>query len=148
MSHPPDVREDILARLLEIFAEIVPPANAFRNRLRIPEEMLPALTVLDGDETPDDSAYGRGRPSSTPVLVTMEPEMYGFVKGDDSGTQMNTMRKTLIGRILKDETLLGLCADDGIRYQGFSTGMALGRSLEGEFAISFAFVYVLRPKSL
>lgn len=153
MSAPAaDVREAILARLLVLFKAIVGADKAFRNRLRIPDELLPAITVLDGDETPDDSSYGRGRPANGPLIVTMRPEIYAFTDSDQDdeslGAGLNALRAQIMKAVLNDETLLGLCKDGDIRYEGFSTGLAQGRSLEGELGIAFAFVYVLRPKSL
>jgi hypothetical protein len=152
MSNPPaDAREAILARLLVLAKTcIADPSHVFRNKLRIADELLPAISILDGDETPDDSSYGRGRPASTPVVVTMRPEIYGFVASDEAsaGEELNAMRKALLKAILNDATLLGLCKDGDIRYEGFASGMANGRSLEGEMGLALAFVYVLRPKSL
>lgn len=148
-----DTRELILERLRVLFATLpgVGDEHSFRNRLRIPDEMLPAIAILDGDDTPDDSGYGRGRPANGPIICTMQPEVYFFLatnKPTNVGTDLNAMRLRMIQLVLNDETLLGLCKDRDIRYLGFSTGLGIGRSLEGEGAIAFAFVYVLRPKSL
>lgn len=151
MTAPADTREAILDRLLVLAKTcIANPKHVFRNRLRIPDELLPAISILDGDETPDDSGYGRGRPANAPIVVTMRPEIYGFVAGDEesAGQDLNALRALLIKAILNDATLLGLCKDGDIRYEGFASGMANGRSLEGEMGLAFAFVYVLRPKSL
>lgn len=148
-----DRREAILVRIKEVLATYVPTNHAFRNRLRIPDELLkegPVAVVLDGDETPDDTAYGRGRPATTPVIVTMTPEIYTFVAdaADVVGTSVNTLRGKIIKGVLTDETLVALCHNGDIRYQGFMTGFAFGRSLEGEAGLSFAFQYVLRPTQL
>jgi hypothetical protein len=145
-----DTREQILSRLETIFATITPTVTVHRNRLRIPDEQLPAVAMLDGDESPDDTGYGRGRPANGPIIVTMRPEIYAFAGGkqDTVGTTLNTLRTAILGAVLNDETLLGLCKDGDVRYEGYSTGLAQGRSLEGELAIAFAFVYVLRPAAL
>ena len=45
-----DVREDILARLLEVVATIPNIRSAHRNNVDITEDQLPAALVLDGDE--------------------------------------------------------------------------------------------------
>jgi hypothetical protein len=151
MSNPPaDTREAILARLLVLFKGILGEKHAFRNRLNIPDELLPALSVLDGDESPDDSSYGRGRPANGPVVVTMRPEIYGFVAGDDDdvGPALSALRADVLKAVLNDATLLGLCKDGDIRYEGFASGLANGRSLEGEMGLALAFVYVLRPSRL
>jgi len=150
MTTPTDNREAILDRLQALFESALPGVHVYRNRLRIPDEKLPAVSVLDGDETPDDSGYGRGRPANAPIVVTMRPEIYAFTDAPDDkvGPALNVLRKGIIKAILNDVTLLGLCKDREVRYEGFSTGLAQGRSLDGEMAIAFAFTYVLRPASL
>lgn len=150
MTTPTDNREAILARLEVLFTDSFTGVHVFRNRLRIPDEKLPAISILDGDETPDDSGYGRGRPGNAPIIVTMRPEIYAFTNAEDDkvGPALNTLRKGILKAVLNDNVLLGLCKDRDVRYEGFSTGLAQGRSLDGEMAIAFAFVYVLRPASL
>lgn len=152
MSFPADPREQILARLVVLAKGIggMNPKHVFRNKLRIADELLPAISILDGDETPDDSSYGRGRSARGPIIMTMRPEIYGFVKGDEEsvGQDMNALRAALIKAITTDATLLGLCKDGDVRYEGFASGMANGRSMEGEMGLAFAFVYVLRPAAL
>ncbi len=151
MSNPAsDVREAILARLLVLFEGIVGEGHAFRNRLRIPDELCPAIAVLDGDETPDDSGYGKGRPANGPLVMYMRPEIYGFVQGADSevGSTLNALRSSMLAAVLNDSVLLGLCMNGDIRYEGYSSGLANGRSLEGEMGLALCFVYVLRPKTL
>jgi hypothetical protein len=151
MSNPPaDVREAILARLQVLFAGIVGASHSFRNRLSIPDALLPAISVLDGDETPDDSGYGKGRPANGPIVMYLRPEIYGFVDGEDSevGPNVSALRASMLKAVLNDSTLLGLCLNGDIRYEGFSSGLANGRSLEGELGLALCFVYVLRPKTL
>src|SRR5690349_14254137 len=111
-----DTREQILARLLVLFKQIVGPKHAFRNRLTIPDELLPALTVLDGDESVDDSSYGRGRRANGPLVMTMRPEIYGFVAGkdDEVGPALNQLRSDVLRLVLNDGVLLGLCKDGDI----------------------------------
>lgn len=147
-----DTRELILARLIVLFKTIIAnPKHVFRNRLRVADSQLPAICLLDGDEDPDPSSYGRGRPANTPLVVTMRPEIYAFCSGgtdDDPGPELNALRAAILKVVLNDATLLGLCKDKDIRFEGFSSGLGQGRSLEGEMAMAFAFVYVLRPASL
>lgn len=149
MSSPPaDVREAILTRLAAILLTASGGAHHFyRNTLRIQDERLPAIAMLDGDETPDDKAYGRGRPANTPVVVTMRPEIYLFVGADNPGPALNAKRLVVLQAVMNDATLLSLCVNGDIRFEGFSTGLAQGRSMEGEGAIALAFIYVLRPKA-
>ena len=57
-----DVREDILARLLEIMATIPNIRSAARNNVDIPEDKLPAAIVFDGDEETDGGTDMSRRP--------------------------------------------------------------------------------------
>jgi hypothetical protein len=150
MSNPPaDVREAILSRLITLARE-AGAWNVYRNRLRLPDEVLPAVAVLDGDEAPDESRVRTGRPANGPVIMVMRPEIYGFVQADEdeTGPALSAMRSALLKAIMNDNTLLGLVKDGEIRYEGFATSMANGRSLEGEMGLALAFVYVLRPAAL
>lgn len=148
-----DPREQIIARLAFLLGEIS-GAKVYRNTLRIPDERLkegPAVAILDGDETPDDSGYGRGRPARGPVIVTMRPEIYGFIQNDDAagpGPALSALRRAILATVLNDQTLLALCKDGDIRYEGYTSGLAQGRSMDGEMALGLAFVYVLRPSAL
>lgn len=158
MSNPPsDVREAILSRLVVVCKTIsglkqLPNGKGpavFRNKLRIDDDHLPCIAILDGDETPDDSSYGRGRPANGPIVMTLRPEIYGFVADDDDpGPELSSLRAAILKVVLNDATLLGLCKDGDIRFEGFSTSYANGRSLEGEMGLALAFVYVLRPSAL
>lgn len=150
MTYPADTREAILSRLMYLFTQVVGEGHAFRNRLRIPDELCPAIALLDGDEVPDDSGYGRGRPANGPLVMYMRPEIYGFIASADAdvGPNLNALRSQILSAVMNDSTLLGLCKDGDIRYEGFSSGLANGRSLEGEMGLALCFVYVLRPKAL
>lgn len=143
-----DNREAILARLQTLFESSMPGVNIFRNRLRIPDDKLPAVTILDGDETPGERKPGR--PANSPIIVYMRPEIYAFTDAVDDkvGPALNTLRRAVIKAVMNDNVLLGLCKDGEVSYEGYSTGLAQGRSLEGEMAIAFSFTYVLRPASL
>lgn len=148
----PDRRELILDRLKTIYGTVDGIKNSYRNRLDVPESQLPALTILDADELVEDQAPdGIGRRAGlAPIVVTMTPESYiiGAAKSDKIGSDLNVFRIKLIKAVLGDETLLSLCKDGDIRYMGFATGLAAGRSMEGEAGISFQFRYVIRPSKL
>lgn len=147
-----DKRELILARVFAVYTAVADANNgfAFRNRLDIPENKRPAIILLDADESPDESAYARKRPANGPAVVGLTPETYILASGDsaDIGTTLNTWRSRIIKAILTDETLLALSHDGDIRYAGFATGLANGRSMEGEAGLSFVFNYMLFPSKL
>lgn len=157
MAVEPDKRELILARLNTLFGTVEGVADARRNDLNIPEKKRPAVVTLDADESADDEVPdGRGRagpgpgPAGAPIIVTMTPEVYILTGGKAElvGTALNALRLRLIKAVLTDETLLGLVKDRDIRYMGFATGFAAGRSLEGEAGISFRFRYTINPTKI
>lgn len=150
-----DKREAILARLKEIFAAIPGIKKAVRNSLDVPEKDRPAIVLLDADEGVDDEAPdGRGRPTGRPallpIIVTMTPEIFVVTgaKAAQLGTDLNALRILIIKDVLGDETLLSLVKDGDIKFLGFATGLAAGRSMEGEAGISFSFRYVINPSKL
>lgn len=145
-----DIREEILARLLIVVGVVVGTDKAFRNQIEIPESARPAIVILDADEIADEADNNRKRPAISPRIVSMSPEIYILVgsKPADIGTDLNTLRTALIKAILTDDSLVALCHDGQVIYDGFSTGLAAGRSMEGEAGVSFTFPYVLRPSQL
>lgn len=145
-----DKREAILARLVVLAATIVPEANVYRNQIDIPEKQRPAMVILDGDEEADQSAYGRRRPANGPVIMAMDPEIFLLLGGDSEtvGTRLNEYRALVVKAVLEDASLLALSHEGDIRFRGFTTGLAVGRSMEGEAGFGFTFNYVLRPNKL
>jgi hypothetical protein len=145
-----DRREEILSRLLEIAKSIVGMDKAFRNRVEIAESARPAIIILDADELADEADVGRGRPPLAPRIVGMTPEIYMLLgeTPENVGVALNTLRAAFIKAVLSDSSLVVLCHNGDIRYEGFSTGLAAGRSMEGECGVSFTFRYVLRPDKL
>jgi hypothetical protein len=146
----PDVREEILARLVAIAAEVPGVVLAGRNRVALSETARPAIIVLDADEAAEEDET-RGRPAASPQLVVMTPELFVLAgrPAAEIGAELNAFRRRIIRRVLTDVTLLGLAGPNGfVRYAGSATALAAGRSLEGEMSLSFAIRYVLRPMEL
>ena len=146
----PDLREQILARLLEVAATVPDVSNVYRNRGGISETARPAAVVLDADEAVEDEDFG-SRPARSPQRVVMTPEIFILVndRAADIGMELNKLRRRMIRRVLTDATLIDLVGSNGgIRYAGCGTALAVGRSMEGEMALSFAFRYVLEPAEL
>jgi len=151
MSFEADKRELILARLLEIGATIPGIKKAYRNKLNIPEKERPAFVVVDADEAAiDPVAPGRGRPANGPQIVGMTPEIYILLDGPEStvGTTVNELRRAIIKAVMQDQSLVELCHNGDIRYEGFSTGLSAGRSMEADSGLSFTFAYALFPSRL
>jgi len=145
-----DLREEILTRLVTIAGGISGIKTVKRNDLDLPETMLPAIVILDGDETADDNDPV-GRPPKAPRIITMTPEFYVVLsdKAANVGTQINLYRGRVINAVANDAQLIGLTKDsEGGRYDGAASGLARGRTMTGEIGLSFSFRYVLRPGSI
>lgn len=146
-------RELILDRLLVLLGTVDGVVKAFRNRLDIPENQRPAVVILDADEEAEEAPTGRGRPIGvSPFICTMSPEIYivaaPSTPSENVGSVLNTLRSAVIKAVTNDETLISLTKDGDISYLGFATGLASGRSMEGEAGISFRFRYMIRPQLL
>jgi len=149
-----DVRENILARLLEVVATIPNIRTAVRNNVDLTEEALPAAIVFDGDEETDDASDGSMRPSHRPTLVQMTPEIVIAQQADEIGSDITTLRRELIKRVLTDTELneqivkTGRYGNGAIRYLGCQTDVGWMRSLHGALRAQFMFKYTLRPEDL
>ncbi len=149
-----DVREDILARLLEIVAGIPNIRSAQRNNVEIPEDQLPAAIVFDGDEETDDAADVSMRPANRPTIVRMHPEIIIAQQDDEVGSDLTTMRRDLIKRVMTDTILneqivkTGRFGNGAIRYLGCQTDLGWGRSLFGALRAQFMFKYALKIEEL
>lgn len=73
----PDTREEILARLVGIAAEVPGVATTGRNRVGLSETARPAIVVLDADEAAEEderasrpvTKASRGKSTSQKLLV-------------------------------------------------------------------------------
>lgn len=149
-----DVREDILARLLEVVATIPGIRSATRNNVDITDEHLPAVIVFDGDEETDDRSDLSMRPPHRPTNVQMVPEIVIAQQADEVGTDITTLRRELIKRVLTDTELneqivkTGRHGNGAIRYLGCQTDVGWMRSLHGALKAQFMFKYTLKPEDL
>jgi hypothetical protein len=150
-----DVREDILVRLLAVVASIPNIRSAQRNNgVDIPEDQLPAALVFDGDEETDDASDLSMRPPSRPTVVRMQPEIVIVKQADAVGSDLTTLRRELIRRVLTDTELneqivkTGRFGNGAIRYLGCQTDLGWGRSLQGALRAQFMFKYSLKIEEL
>lgn len=144
-----DRRELILNRLVDLFCELTEKDNVFRNKTEIPEDKRPGFVILDADEVAlEPEVARRGRPSDGPVIVGMSPEIIVLVQDDVEkvGSVLSEWRATVLKAVTQDAELKALCTE--IRYEGFTTALAIGRSMEGQARINFTFVYVLKISQL
>lgn len=149
-----DVREDILARLLEVVATIPNIRSAHRNNVDITEDQLPAVLLLDGDEDSDGASDVSMKQSHRPYNVQMTPEIIIAQQADEVGSDLTTLRRELIKRVLTDTELneqivkTGRFGNGAIRYLGCQTDLGWMRSLHGALRAQFLFKYTLRPDDL
>lgn len=149
-----DTREDILERLVAVVAGIPNLRSAYRNNVDLTEEQLPAAIVFDGDEETNDDADTSMRPPHRPSLVRMTPEIVIAQQADEAGSDLSTLRRELIRRVLTDTVLneqlvkTGRNGNGAIRYLGCQTDVGWMRSLHGALLARFMFQYVLKPEEL
>ena len=71
-----DIRENILKRLMEIAASIPNVRSAKRNLVDLPEDILPAANIRDGDEESNGlNDIGSSHPPNRDYTVQMTPEI-------------------------------------------------------------------------
>lgn len=145
-----DRREAILTRIEAVAKTVINPENVFRNQLDIPEDKLPAIAILDGDESADESGFGRGRVSMSEIVIELMPHIVLMLcaSPENIGPALNVLKCSLLKALLSDAMLVATCKDGEILYHGFETALGVGRSMEGEGVLSMTFRYVLRPNKL
>lgn len=160
-----DRRERILIRLFELLQELTAALDTgwfcVRNRGELPDDYRPAIVLLDGDEAtglPAQITQGRGQLRTPPIVMEMRPQIFAVLKdnepkNDGVGSTLSSTRRLILPKLLPsvvgDSTLKQLVGANGyIRYEGFLTDMASGRSMRGEGQFIFAFGYVLRLDEL
>jgi hypothetical protein len=154
-----DRRERILTRVWDLLKTIPGMATHVRNRGELPEELRPALVLLDADESVElTHTQARGQLRTPPMIVVMRPQIFITLKdrepkNEGIGEELNRVRRLVLPILLPtltgDDTLKTLVGANGfIRYEGLLTDMATGRSMRGELQFLFAFGYVLRLDEL
>jgi hypothetical protein len=151
-----DVREDILARLLEVVTEIPGMRSAQRNNVDITEDQLPAAIVLDGDEESDGANDVSMKQPHRPYNVQMTPGIVVQVQDDNVvlGSMVTTFRRELIKRVLTDIELneqivkTGRFGNGAIRYLGCQTDVGWTRTGYAALTAQFMFKYTLKPDEL
>lgn len=146
----PDNRELILAQLVTIAEGIAGVKTIARNKGSISDVARPAIIILDASELAVENDPESRIPSSV-RRVRMVPEIYILMSGpsEDVGPDINAFRALLIKAIMTDSALAELSLNGrGIRYEGCSLELALGRAMEGALSVSFSFTYVLEATKL
>jgi hypothetical protein len=142
-----DKREEILVRLVQVISAIPGVWKVYRNRPAISAAQRPAIVVLDSDEEGTLGAFALGRPLASPGIMRMTPEVCLMAAGesDTIGASLSAMRFLVIPAILTDDflsTLVGTIG--GVQYQGCTTDLGRGRTMEGELVLNFEIHYALK----
>lgn len=144
-----DKREQILARLETVLTALPGYKVVTRNAQNLPEQVRPAIVILDSDE---EVLQHSASPSARAItMVKMTPQIFVLDDGRSTeiGTTMNAHRAAVIKAVATDTELRTLCGTNGsVQYESCITGLASGRSLEGEMGVYFSFVYHLDPTQL
>lgn len=147
-----DVREEIIARLLEVAQTVPGIVYTARNVHSVDDDKdveLPAAVILDGDENavtdePSRRPIIARRFEMTPLILIVTG-----AKPEDIGTDLNTLRSAFIKKVINDTTLLGFVDRHGIRYDGMDTPRhENGRMMLGQKVLRFTFTYLLDPNDL
>ena len=94
------------------------------------------------------------RPSNRPTVVQMTPEIVIAEQTDEVGSDLTTLRREMIRRVLTDTELneqivkTGRFGNGAIRYLGCQTDFGWMRSLHGALRAQFMFKYTLKPDEL
>ena len=147
-----DVRERILARLVDIVDSVADFKEVYRNYVDLTADDLPAAAVLDGDEETDDATDRTQRPANKPTLATMTPEIIIFKIAPQVGPDISVLRRQLIKAVLYDtelnEQIVKTGGNGAIRYLGCQTDLGWERSMFGALKANFLFKYSLKPWDL
>src|SRR5262245_43347308 len=147
-----DRREAILDRIFQILDD-VSGIPAYRNYGNLNVTLRPALVLLDGTEEARDDLRGRGRPSNTPNLVILRPEIYIALRPEVGsstiGQDLNALRATILREILTDDTVANLHGRNGeVFYAGCITDLAEGEKMDGLMSILLQITYPFDPAEL
>jgi hypothetical protein len=143
-----DVREDILARLLEVVAGVPNIRTAVRNDVDIVEDKLPAITVFDGDEETNGAEDRSARLSNRPYVARMMPEIV-VQELHAAESELGTLRREIIRRVLNDAVLIEQVGSNGaIRYVGCQTDFGWLREKFNAMNVQFMFQYSLKIEEL
>ena len=149
-----DRREMILARLEAIAQSFDGFTTVGRNLVDLPDDALPALVVVDGDEETIDDAEGVAkRPPAQHRLMQMRPEIVAILIGapEALGPDLQGLRAKMVSAVLSDTTLksASYVLHERMTYEGCETqGGVTGRGVVCGMRMNFTFTYLFRPTDL
>lgn len=164
MTAKVDRRDQILSRLAELLPTlnitlstgIIPPSHFVRNRDELPEELVPGIIMLDGDERRDQrfpSLQGRSE-RTAPSMVIMTPEIYVVLdvrKPHNKlvGEDLNAARTVILDAVFHDANLQAFTGSGGsTQLEATVTDLARNRQMRGQMGLVLSFSYPLIPGEL
>lgn len=145
-----DVREAILARIMEVIADVDGIETASRNLDELDDAKLPAIILYDGDEEAAENLRARGL---APNVMNMLPAIV-LSLGDvpeNVGTTANGWRAKLLSGLLGDAQIVALCGkipNAGIHYLGCVTSLNPGRASQVAMTFNISIAYSFKPMEL
>ena len=144
-----DRREFIIVALVDLSKGIEGVKSVSRNRVQVSAAQRPAVVVLDGDEEGALGSFALGRPGAAPGIMRMRPEVCVLTSGNALGTDLNTFRLKMINAVLENDDLAGIVTQTGgVQYQGCTTDLGQGRTMEGMMILHFEIHYPLLAAEL
>lgn len=107
----------------------------------------PALRMWDGDEIPGNVG-GRAITRGAPVVVTMQPAIFGYVKADQAavGTAINLLLARVRKAVFTDAALASAIGSNGtVSQASLNTGLEAGKQVEGDFGLILEITYTFSP---
>lgn len=146
-------REDICARIKAICDSVASSAGikrVFRNypigETGIPDELLPAIVVIDGNEENTAITIGNKRPASAPQIMMLHVEILIALGAPHTavGSQLNSASSAIISALRSDSTLVALTFEgEGPRYMGMEMGLVQAQDTLGMQKLNFDIRYKL-----
>ena len=143
------VREQVLARLLELARAVPGIVAAERNVSDVSKLKRPGIAIRDGSEVL--LSQPRNQRRSEIQLMQSAPAVWLYVGAGaaDQGTLINKFMAAYLKAVLTDADLLALVGTNGeIRYEGASLEDPEPEGREARMEISLVFVYPFQASAL
>jgi hypothetical protein len=146
-----DIREQLLAQLVEIAANAGVFKQVYRNRSIQPDaDLRPALYILDAHESEGAETENVWKQLGH-AMMEARPEIVISLGAtpEDIGTSLNTLRAAFLKALFADTVLPGIIGRNGtVRYKGCATDLTTLASSEGEMGLAVTILYHFDPSKL
>ena len=148
-----DRREEILARLETIIAEVPGVVKTARNIEDVSGGIASRPAIILHDTVEEPSIESRRPRGATKELMILKPQIF-ILWGDRASlvaTKVNEVRRSLVNLIWTDSILkdiVGSSTDADILYRGCGLDTFSGETREAKMLVNFEFIYLLDAKEL